>query len=202
MLKRLLFIGLLGLLCACNDPKPEPTQSPAVASPTPAQTTATPAASGTPEASATPAETSGWVDFEAPDQSFTVKLPKKPRIDSSETELGGETVNQHGALVQMGKVTYQLEWFEYPNEEMAQIEHSHKLEEIRDQVVGKIKGEDTVTLDGHEGVRFELGDGKETFQQAIFLVDNRVFDLMIVHEDGAAGESESDAMIGTFKFVH
>ncbi len=197
-MKRFL-IGLVAVawLAGCGQ-TPAPNNTPPPPKSSPAQT-ASPVEES-PEASPSPDEvdTSGWIEFEAPDQSFVVKLPQKPEVTSSSQESEDGTIHYHTISAVVGGDTYQVDYRDYSNPEAAQDAYEERLAELN----AMASGEEEVELDGHPGVRFHLTkDEEDTFFNSIFVVEDRLYDILTVHEDDPqADPREVEAMVRSLRF--
>ena len=195
------FVGicLLGCLAlGCSQPAPPPPTRTPTSTPI-APVTPTPAATATPEAPAV--DTSSWIEFEAPDKSFTAKLPQKPDITQSEKEEDGISLTYYGSVIQVENDSFSLEWIDYPDAEAAKKAHEDKLKDLRAEPGGKIKAEVPVELDSKPGIRFEMADQGNTFYNSVFLVENRIYDFLVTHQGNKeAHDAHARAMAEAFKF--
>lgn len=192
MLRRICLgmIMLAALVSGCNQPTPTPTPS--------ATSTAAATPEATPEATPGELDTSSWIEFEAPDQSFTVKLPSQPEFDQSEREENGQKITFSSVVTKVGGVTYQVNYTDFADAEAAQAHYEELVAGLRETA----SNEEHVQLDGRDGIRFELKKSDDdVFYDALFPVETRVYDILIVHGDDPDADSRAaDAMVRSVKF--
>lgn len=192
-----LYLALLLLVTClaggCTAPPPEPTPSP---TPEPAHTSPTPAESPQTGAGA------GWTLFTAQDGSFQVLLPGPAEADRSEREADGGEIVDYSVNTSLGGAVYSVEYSQFPTPEAAKKAHQEKLSDIRSHSEGKLLSEEEATLDGVPGLMFVLEDLQgDEFRNVVYLVGNRVYDILVVPQKGTDADSEAaDRMVESFKF--
>ena len=201
---RKFFICLI-LSCAvgCQTPSAPPSPS-ATVSATPAATaTATPTATPTPVATPKDVDLSGWTEFVAPDESFTVMFPGKVEVDSSTEEREDGTINHFGVRVKLNEDLCALDWREYPDEEQAQAFYDQHFEDVRETAGTLLLEQSPVQLDGHPGIQFKfLSPNKEdAFYEAIFRVGSRYYSVVVEDRENDGDVNHYvEAVVATFKF--
>lgn len=189
------------LVAGCQSAPPTPAGTPSPAA-TVAAATPAPAAAQEKKPPQDVVKEEQWTEFTASDGSFTVLLPGEADTDLTTQDTEDGEVRFGSLLTEVGDDLYSLQYIDYPTVELAQRGHEERLAAARDSASGQLKSEQTVTLDGHDGVLFELEtSGGDTFYDAIFLVDRRVYDILIEHnQDPGADSSFADRVRESFRF--
>lgn len=116
----------------------------------------------------------------------------------------------HNFTGQHGNAAYYISYSDYPVEIVQRIDPNKMLEGSRDganqSINGKITADASILLGGYPGREFTM-EGKDengqsiTIKSRIILVDNRLYQIMVVTPTGTSDNSSSNAFFQSFELI-
>lgn len=125
-----------------------------------------------------------WEEFTSTEGAFSVLMPKKPSRETQtvDTSLGPIEIQFFSA--ELADTVYMVAYSDYPAAFVAQSNPVVILDGARDGAVANVKGklvsEHVIFIGGNTGreLRIEIPDAKMTAVSRIFLVNNRLYQVM------------------------
>jgi len=149
--------------------------------------------------------------FTSEEGAFSVisPLPLEESTQSIDTELG--LIEVHFFMAEQVDRAYMVGYSDYPQDFVDQSDPQAMLDGARDGAVGNINGklvsEIKVLLDdqypGREIVVTAMLDQDQegTLKERMFLVGNRLYQVMVIAPSGDMGVQEMDEFINSFKLL-
>ncbi|MBP7688077.1 MAG: hypothetical protein KA765_09220 [Thermoflexales bacterium] len=148
--------------------------------------------------------------FTSKSGGFSVMTPAtlKESTQSADTAIG--QIDMHTFLAEVGNRAYIVVYADYPAEIMQQSDPEQILDGGRDGAADNLKGqilsENTLTLDNHPGREFVINataqDNLEmTVQARLYLVKNRLYQIMLAAPQSEFKSSDADAFLKSFKLL-
>ena len=140
---------------------------------------------------------------------FSVMIPGKPDESTQALDTPRGKIDLHLFTVQKGNRAYIVSYSDYPEEMVKQNSPQKSLDGSRDGEVrnmGKLILEKNLSLDGHPGrelvIEGKTSDGHEaTSKTRIFLVGNRLYQVIFAAPRGEVSSSEMDDFLESFKLT-
>jgi hypothetical protein len=131
-----------------------------------------------------------WEKFSSSEGAFSVLMPGTPTEQIRTAKTSSGSIDAHMFLVEHSDVAYMVAYSDYPNPIVQEITPKLILDGARDGAVantqGKLARESIISLDGHQGreLQIEPAGGKVTITGRIFLVDRRLYQMMVLTPQG------------------
>ena len=146
-----------------------------------------------------------WQTYAAPDGTFSIELPSKPTVETSQTPVeGGGNITFHliNATTTGGKV-YSCSYADFENANPKPPDQV--LESARDGSLGKVQGtlvsQNQLTVQGFPGLQFQARvRGNSLMDSRYLLVGKRLYMMMAVATAGRKSEPKAvQRMFDSFK---
>ncbi len=131
-----------------------------------------------------------WSEYSSPEGEFSVLMPGTPTKQIRSVQTASGPLDAHMFLVEHGGVAYMVAFSDYPTMVIQDRPSQLILDGARDGAVananGKLLGESMVSLNGHQGRELDIEPmgGKVTIRARIFLVDHRLYQVMVLTPKG------------------
>jgi len=148
-----------------------------------------------------------WVEFTSPDGSFSASFPETPEEQTQSIDTAAGPITLHGFTVDRGYIAYAVMYSDFPSDLIQQGDPDLLLDGGVDGAVTNVQGnlvsKTTISLDGHPGREFTIeSDAQQvTVKGRIFLVDNRLYQVIVVIAEGGSFESETAKFLDSFTLV-
>ncbi len=150
----------------------------------------------------------GWKEFQSKEGGFSVLLPGAPVEEKQavQTELGPIEVRTFTFGLKENVGAYVVSFNDYPVELVKQSDPQKMLDGARDGAVRTVKGrllsEKKITLDGAPGRELRIeAPGTLVIQSRIYLVKNRLYQILAVTQKEKAADAEITKFRDSFKLV-
>jgi hypothetical protein len=152
-----------------------------------------------------------WEEFTCEPGNFAVSFPGKPEKETQTFNTPfGKMEQQVFGLEKDGSTAYLVSYIDFPGQSTDMIDRDQFLDAARDGMVeeygARVTNETTIQLDysypGRE-VAFEgaLGSRRFSGRSRIFLVEQRLYQLMILGEQATVDEEDADRFFLSFEHV-
>ena len=149
-------------------------------------------------------------EFTSETGKFSVTVPTEPKeeTESVDTRLG--KIDIHMFTTEDGNTAYMIGYSDYPEDIIKQNDPQKLLDGGRDGAVsnvnGKLDSELKIDLDGNPGralvISAKAGNDQDaTIKARIYLVGNRLYQVMMVAPKGEVSSSEMDEFLKSFKLL-
>ncbi|MBI5564917.1 MAG: hypothetical protein HY870_08485 [Chloroflexi bacterium] len=148
-------------------------------------------------------------EFTSTAGGFSIMTPftLKESTQSADTAIG--QIDFHMFLAESGNVAYMVGYSDYPAEIVQQSNPEQMLDGGRDCAAANLKGqvisEDKLTLDTHPGREFTINATANnlavTVQARMYLVENRLYQIMLVTPKSEFNRTEADSFLKSFKLL-
>jgi hypothetical protein len=143
-------------------------------------------------------------EFTSDDGGFSIAFPGDPetQTQSVPTDVGDVALTMY--TVETGSAAYLAGYADYPADMVAGSDPETMLDGGRDGAVGNIDGrlltEKHITLDGHLGreLKVESKDGKQVLYGRFYLVEARLYQIMVVTSPDGLEETVIFAFLDSF----
>jgi hypothetical protein len=147
-----------------------------------------------------------WKEFVSKPGRFKVLMPDTPEQDSGETEsdYGKGTLHMHTA--QAGKALFGAHYTDFPAA-IRKLPLKQVYDSSRDGAVANLKGkllsEKDVKLGKYPGreIRIEVKGGARLFRARVFLVDRRLYQVVVFGTKETATSKDADRFLSSFRLV-
>ena len=145
-----------------------------------------------------------WKEFISKDGRFTVLMPGTPKQDMAETESDFGKGVLHLNVAQAGPTMYGANYCDFPAA-VKKAPLKQVFDSSRDGAVtnleGKLVSEKDVKLGEYPGreIRIDVAGGKRLFRVRVFLVDQRLYQVVVFGTKDEATSKESDKFLDSFK---
>ncbi len=149
-------------------------------------------------------------EFKSEAGRFAVMAPLTLQEEAQELETQAGKIHLHVFSGQRDDIGYFVSYCDYPPEIVQRGDPEKMLDGSRDGAVsnanGKLLSETKITLEGHPGrelvmeARDESGRGG-TIKGRLFMVKNRLYQVMVVAPRGQAGGQATDTFLQSFKLL-
>jgi hypothetical protein len=147
-----------------------------------------------------------WKEFASKEGRFTVLMPGTPKQNKADTESDFGKGVLYMNVMQIGKVMYGANYCDYPAEvKKASIKKIYDAS--RDGAVANMKGkldsEKDIKLGEYPGreIRIEVAEGKYLFRARVYLVEQRLYQVVILGTPEDATSKEADKFLDSFKLA-
>ena len=145
-----------------------------------------------------------WKEFASKEGGFKVVMPGTPKQEEFDTESDFGKGVLHMNRAQADKTIYAANYCDFPTEiKMAPIKKVY--DSSRDGAVanleGKLVSEKEIKLGKHPGreIQIEVAGGKQLFRARVFLVEQRLFQVVVMGTKKAATSRDADRFLDSFK---
>jgi hypothetical protein len=147
-----------------------------------------------------------WKEFASKDGRFKVLMPGTPKQEQAETESDFGKGILHMNALQEGKTMYGANYCDFPAE-IKKVPLKKLFDASRDGAVanleGKRAGEKDIKLGEYPGreILIDVAGGKRLFRARVYLVDQRLYQVVVFGTRQAATSKEADRFLDSFKLV-
>lgn len=147
-----------------------------------------------------------WKEFASKDGRFKVLMPGTPKQNKVETEsdFGKGVLYMNVTLA--GKSMYGANYCDFPAE-IKKAPIKQVFDSSRDGAVanmeGKLASEKDIKLGEHPGreIQIDVAEGKRLFRVRVYLVEQRLYQVVIFGSPEAATSKEADKFLDSFKLA-
>jgi hypothetical protein len=150
-------------------------------------------------------EPSEWKEFASKEGRFKVLMPTTPKPDDLETQSDFGKGVLHMNSVVINKVFYAANFTDFPAE-VKKVPLKQLYDSSRDGAVANLKGklakEADIKLGSYTGreIQIDIADAK-LFRARVYLVDNRLYQIVVMGPKDAAISKEADKFLDSFKLA-
>jgi len=149
---------------------------------------------------------SEWKKFTSKKGRFTVLIPGTPEQKAlpAESDFGKGVLHMNQA--EAGGTMYGANYSDFPAK-IKKMPIKQLLDSSRDGAIanlkGKLAGEKDIKLGKYFGreVQIEVSGGKRLFWARVFLVEQRLYQVVIFGTKKAATSKQADRFLGSFKLI-
>jgi hypothetical protein len=150
-----------------------------------------------------------WSEFSSAEGAFSVLMPGTPteQTQTQDTELG--TIDVHSFTFEQNGVAYLVGYNIFPAAVTEAATPDSMLDGARGGQVEAVKGtlmnEEEITLGAYLGrdleIQIENSDGTSSLRSRIFLVGDRLYQVMVVGPKGQSTSPDTTKFLDSFKLV-
>lgn len=146
---------------------------------------------------------SDWKEFTSKEGLFRVLMPGTPKQHTAEAESDFGKGVLHMNTAQADRTLYGAHYLDYPAE-IKKAPIQKVLDASRDGALanleGKLVSEKDIKLDKYPGreVQIEVAEGKRLFRARVYLVEQRMYQVVVFGTKAAATSKEADKFIDSF----
>lgn len=148
-----------------------------------------------------------WKQFSSDQGKFSVYLPGEPKEQSQTVSTPVGPLTLHMYLVEQGVGTAYVAAYADYDEKLVQLTSKETLlDGARDgqvkSVRGKLVSEKRIFLSGHPGreLKIQVTD-KLYLRSRLYLVENRLYQVLVVTHKGAIDGPDANRVLGSFKLT-
>lgn len=153
-----------------------------------------------------PKPSSRWKEFKSEKGGFKVLMAAKPQHEDIETEneIGKSVLHMH--TIFMGRAMYAANYNDF-SEKILEIPLANFYDSSRDSAAanmqGKVVSEKDSKLGEHPGREFviEVNGGKELFRARVFLIKQRLFQVVVFGKKDLVTNKEADQFLDSFELL-
>jgi hypothetical protein len=147
-----------------------------------------------------------WKEFASQEGRFKVLMPGTPKQDKFDTESDfGKGVLYMNSIA-VGKTMYGANYCDFPAE-IKKAPIKQVFDSSRDGAVanmqGKLAGEKDIKLGDYPGreIQIDVAGGKQLFRARVYLVDQRLYQVVVMGTKEAATSKDADKFLDSFKLA-
>ncbi|MBN2572894.1 MAG: hypothetical protein JXA68_12255 [Ignavibacteriales bacterium] len=150
-------------------------------------------------------------EFVAKDGGFAVEFPSEPErmTQSVPTEVGDIQMTIYQAMSSDGNVVYFVSYNDYPAELVEQGDPESMLEEGMNGALGTYSSQlissKKIKYGDHPGIEFFAGGESQGYainvKARMYLVENRLYQALVLGLEGSIDEDEMDEFLETFRLL-
>ena len=147
-----------------------------------------------------------WKEFASQKGRFKVLMPGTPKQEQAETESDFGKGVLHMNTAQAGKTMYGANYCDFPAK-IKKVPLKQVLDSSRDGAVANLEGnlasEKDMKLGKHPGreIRIGVAGGKRLFRARVYLVEQRLYQVVVFGTKKAATSKEADKFLDSFKLA-
>jgi hypothetical protein len=147
-----------------------------------------------------------WKEFASKEGRFTVLMPRTPEQQQADAESDFGKGVLHMNTVQAGKVMYGANYCDFPAE-IKKAPIKQVFDSSRDGAVanldGKLADEKEIKLGDYPGreIQIEIAGGKRLFRARVYLVEQRLYQVVVLGTKETATSKEADKFLDSFKLA-
>jgi hypothetical protein len=148
-----------------------------------------------------------WKEFSSHEGAFSTLMPGTPTEKTQKVNTQAGTIDIHGFTLEQKSFTYMVSYNEYPDAIVQAASADKILDAARDggvsNVQGKLLSELIISLDKYPGreIRIEAADGKHTVKTRIYLVKNRLYQVLVVTPKEGSFSNDVTKFLDSFKLL-
>jgi len=138
---------------------------------------------------------------------FSAALPEDPIEDVQTLPTSAGDLEVHFFTLEKENAIYMVVYSDYPAEVVAQSSPTVMLDGARDGAVSNVQGtllnEEEITINDYPGraLKVRASDGQATVHSRVYLVDNRLYQVMVVIPGSADLPTEAEDFLDSFKVM-
>lgn len=147
-----------------------------------------------------------WKEFASQEGRFKVLMPGTPKPEKFDTESDFGKGVLYMNSVAVDKTMYAANYCDFPAE-IKKAPIKQVFDSSRDGAVanmqGKLAGEKDIKLGDHPGreIQIEVAGGKQLFRARVYLVEQRLYQVVVMGSREAANSKEADKFLDSFKLA-
>jgi hypothetical protein len=147
-----------------------------------------------------------WKEFVTKEGQFKASMPGTPKQKKLDTESDFGKGVLHMNVVEVGKTMYAANYSDFPAE-VKKATLKQVYDSSRDGAVanmdGKLAEEKEVKLGEHPGreIRIDVAEGKLLFRVRVYLVEQRLYQVVVLGTPEAVKSKEADKFLDSFKLA-
>jgi hypothetical protein len=150
-----------------------------------------------------------WTEFSSTDGAFSVLMPGTPTEQTQTQDTDWGPIEVHMFTVEQGDVAYLVGYNVFPAAVIQAVSPAQLLDSARDGQVETVKGtllsEEVITLDANPGrdleIQVEGEDGTSSLRSRLFLVGDRLYQLVVAGPKGQSTSSNTIKFLDSFELV-
>ncbi|MDW8365330.1 MAG: hypothetical protein RMK49_05760 [Abditibacteriales bacterium] len=154
-------------------------------------------------------ETDSWKEFRSPAGRFSVRLPGAPKEDKQAIDTAAGKIDMFLFTYEVSNdVAYLIIYSDYPEDLIVNADKTKMLDGARDGAVKNVKGtlrsEKNISLSGWLGREIVIDtpdDPASTIKSRMYLVKNRLYQVMAVMPKGKETSKDVDKFLDSFKLT-
>jgi hypothetical protein len=153
------------------------------------------------------ADPNDFKPFTPKEGGFAISFPGKPEVSTSTTttELGEVEMHQFVAKRAKDKETYALIYCDLPADLVKDADPEKLLDRLRDGGAASVRGrpakENKIKLDANPGRELEVGGLGGTRLWRLYLVNGRLYQLIVTADSGRPSAERAKTFFGSFKLA-
>jgi hypothetical protein len=144
--------------------------------------------------------------FTSKEGKFTITLPDKPTEKTIKSDLGNQKIDTHLFMVPGKDRAFIVSYTDYPKDKIGDDKDKFVSGVVERNVAplkGKVASNEKITLGAkkHPGreVRVELADKKQVYRARVYLVGERVYQVVVIGPEEFVKGKEVDDYLSSFK---
>jgi hypothetical protein len=145
-----------------------------------------------------------WKEFTSKEGRFKVLMPGTPKQTKADAESDFGKGVLYMNVAEAGRTMYGANYGDYPAK-IKEIPIKQVFDSSRDGAVanleGKLATEKDIKLGKHPGreIQIEVAGGKQIFRARVYLVEQRLYQVVVFGTKATAASKEADKFLDSFK---
>jgi hypothetical protein len=148
-----------------------------------------------------------WVEFKSTDGNFSVLMPGTPTASVQSVTTQSGKIDVHFYTLTTGKTAYMVSYADYPASIFQTTPIKSILDGLRDGAVknsqGRLIDEADIALGTFQGrdLNVESSAGANVMRAHLFVVSQRVYQVIVITEKGRASSADITKFLGSFQLL-
>lgn len=152
------------------------------------------------------AQAQDWKEFNSNECRCSALFPGTPQSKTQGMQTKVGTLEAKMFMLEMPSAFYAMAYVDYPKDAVAKGAPDELLNGARDGAVGNVKGklvsETKITMNGAPGRELRIeAPGDLNLTARIYLVNQRLYQVLVVAPKAKEGEAEAKKFLDSFKFT-
>lgn len=149
----------------------------------------------------------GWKTIAPKDAGYSVALPGTPSEKKQQVKTATGILHVVMQVAEgRGDTTYVVSHCDFPAADLKKADIDKRLDQARDGAIasarGKKRSEEPIKLAGHPGRDITIEkDGEAVARMRIFVVNNRLYQVMVLGNGPALASKETSAFLDSFRLT-
>ncbi len=149
-------------------------------------------------------------EFSSEAGGFSIMTPITLEEQTQPVDTAAGQIEMHLFMGDQGNTGYVIAYADYPPEIIAESDSQTLLEGVRDGAIGNVNGalvsEQAISINGYPGIEIVANvtnDGGEegVLKAHVYIVNNRLYQVMIITQQGDTDTAEMDEFLQSFKLL-
>lgn len=147
-------------------------------------------------------DTGEWIKYSSEAGRFSILMPVQPKVQEQPVKTAAGELTNHVFLALKGSAAFAISYADYPQND---ADPQKVLDNVRQGAITGIKGTlisgSNITHKGYPGREFQASTEGALYTSRIFLVNNRLYQMVVVAPAGSLTTAEISKYLTSFNLT-